>query len=402
MPTLIARAFLTDDTTMTCNTIQPIPLRLLACAMVLFLCLLASSSAIAATYTFTSLYNNAGPIFAGSGPPSLNDFGVVAFQAYNGSNRVIVKGNGGPMTTIASEGATYSEFSRYPAIGNSGAVMFKAIRTGGLPGIFRGTGGPATNISDPYTGNFTTDLGIPAINSSDQILFMANDGGVKLFVGNGVTTTFVASGGVSASSDINDAGTVGFMTTSLVRRWNSGVTTTVASVNSPYSDFSGSPGINAAGDIVYSGFLSGGSQTAISVYRASTNSNSIVASPATGFTSVGLENAITDAGDPVFRGTSASGTGIYVGANAANGPVIYLGMSLFGSTLSSYEFYRHGANGPGQLAFYYSLTNGGSGIALASPVPEPATILLAVAFVPLFFACRSSRWQRSSRSRAAV
>jgi hypothetical protein len=53
--------------------------------------------------------------------------------------------------------------------------MFKASRTGGS-GIFTGNGiTPVTKINGQLTGNFTTDLGVPTLNDSGYVAFVAYD-----------------------------------------------------------------------------------------------------------------------------------------------------------------------------------------------------------------------------------
>jgi hypothetical protein len=327
----------------------------------------------AANYTYKILYgqNSSAPL-NGFTAPSLNDSGVVVFKGTIGSSAAIFRGDGGPVTTIATVGSTYTDLSPYPGINNSGTVVFSAKPTSGSAAIFTSSGpGQATKINGSLTGNFVTDLGVPAINDGGQVVFNAfdNTNQLNVYVGNGGQPLQVGSQ-PSASSDINNAGAVVYSTSFTTLRASSGVTTTIASNAAPFTSYNGAPAINSSGTIVFGGF--NGSIVEVGKYDGS--SSTIIVSPQNGFSSGGLEPGINDRGDILFRGTSAFGNGIYIGLDAAQGPVISQGMSLFGSTISEYGFFRHGFNNSGQLAFAYFLTNGQSGIALATPVPEPMSI----------------------------
>src|SRR5262249_28795943 len=104
------------------------------------------------------------------------------------------------------------------------------------------------------------------------------------------------------------------------------------------------------------------------------------AGPLTGFTigSIGIS------GDTVaFKGIHGSGSGIYVGNGAALTTVIETGDVLFGQPVTNLLFAEPDTHfgfdpyGSGNLAFRYTLANGVSGVAMASPVPEPSTFALA-------------------------
>ena len=83
-------------------------------------------------------------------------------------------------------------------------------------------------------------------------------------------------------------------------------------------------------------------------------------------------------GDTVaFSGNygNGSGEGIFTGNGGPLTTVIKTGDSLFDSTVASLSFTRFGLDpdGSGNLAFSYSLADGRSGIAMATPVIEPGT-----------------------------
>ena len=60
----------------------------------------------------------------------------------------------------------------------------------------------------------------------------------------------------------------------------------------------------------------------------------------------------------------------------ATNEVIGSGDALFGSTITALQFSPTSLNDPGQVAFYYELANGTTGIAVANPVPEPGSASL--------------------------
>jgi hypothetical protein len=82
---------------------------------------------------------------------------------------------------------------------------------------------------------------------------------------------------------------------------------------------------------------------------------------------------INAAGQTAFRAAlDGGGEGIFFGADPATDKVIAAGDVLFGSTVAGIENLG-GLNDAGQLVFEYTLANGISGVALATPVPEPTT-----------------------------
>ena len=66
------------------------------------------------------------------------------------------------------------------------------------------------------------------------------------------------------------------------------------------------------------------------------------------------------------------GIGIYTGAGFTTSEVIAAGESLFGSTITGFSISPTSLNDAGQVAFSYRLANGTTGIAVATPVPEPS------------------------------
>ena len=83
--------------------------------------------------------------------------------------------------------------------------------------------------------------------------------------------------------------------------------------------------------------------------------------------------ALLDAGDDE--------RGIFTGADPLADKVIRVGDPLFGSTISELFSLNESLNDSGQIAFFYSLSDGRFGIARADPlvIPEPGTLPLFIA-----------------------
>ena len=95
-----------------------------------------------------------------------------------------------------------------------------------------------------------------------------------------------------------------------------------------------------------------------------------------------LQPSINVSGMVAFTaGLDAGGGGLFIGDGTATNEVIGTGDSLFGSTLTGLSISPTGFNDAGQVAFHFQLANGTTGIAIATPVPEPSSsLLLMLAF----------------------
>ena len=65
-----------------------------------------------------------------------------------------------------------------------------------------------------------------------------------------------------------------------------------------------------------------------------------------------------------------------IGDGTLTNKVIGAGDPLFGSIVMGAGVSPHSFNDAGQVAFFYQLANGTTGIAVATPVPEPSAFLL--------------------------
>ena len=276
-------------------------------------------------------------------PHGLNDAGTIAFQGGLEDGRIGV-------FTVAPSGALTTVFSgfgpavgvpenppvqRYPVIGyktdidGAGAAVFWTRDADGVTSIRKGAGGAITTVVD--TRGDLKFLGQPAMNQSGTVSFFGSPDGeeVGVYVADaaGVRRVWGAPEGrrfdaSSTATDINDLGAIAIEGGGIVAP--DGTFTTIGGEGQP-----GSPAINNAGAIAfYSGF-----------------------------------------------GEYPNNTyGVYTGSNPVADKVIAKGDPLFGATATGMSVFGGGMNDRGEIVFKYSVSGGRYGIAVARPVPEPASL----------------------------
>jgi hypothetical protein len=351
--------------------------------------------AAAATYQFASKYATSIPpsqsdwFFSGEAP-AINNFGLVAFSAALKDHGVqgpfgIYRGNGGPADLLASQPFILSPFT----MNNAGTVAYKGV-VGGQLGIYKTNGGVPQTVAtaqDFSDLNYNSTLGIMApvqINDAGAVLF---DG--LPIVGPQQHTAYVMTGGppipVMASElgqAINNLGIVALSDYSQILGVPPIGPTTVMATNPPGYYGIGYPEINDAGDVLASAFDGNAVHLFYFQHGAPTPPIDL------GYIGIGSFD-INNTGGIAFE----DATGIYTGPNAVNDHVISLGDSLFGATATRLVFGTDGLNDLGQIAFYYELNTGVHGIAIATPVPEPGSFILALgAMAALGATIRRSRF----------
>jgi hypothetical protein len=75
---------------------------------------------------------------------------------------------------------------------------------------------------------------------------------------------------------------------------------------------------------------------------------------------------------PVTAGTS----GIFIGPDPVSDKVVMVGDMLDGASVVQLQFARNGLNNRGQIAFQGRLSDGTYGVWVATPVPEPSSLVL--------------------------
>jgi len=211
-----------------------------------------------------------------------------------------------------------------------------------------GSGGPITTIADS-SGPFASITLFPSLNDSGTVAF-----GASL-----------------------DAGGEGIFTSS------GGLITTIADSSGPFDSlvphlFPEVPfiSLNDAGTVAFTASLDAGGD---GIFTSSDGLITTIADSSGPFAAFFAETLINDSGMVVFFGSlDSGGFGIFTGPDPVADEVIRLGDRLFGSTSTRLIMAPDGLNNSGQIAFFYFLDDGLSGIALANPraVPEPGTLAL--------------------------
>jgi hypothetical protein len=285
--------------------------------------------------------------------------GNVSFVANTNSLTAVLRGSGGSLTKIAAEGdmspnGTISFLPGDTMASISGtSVAFKAdTATNTNSGIFIGSGGPLSTIRPPVN---TSHVG-PTLsgNRAAFVEFPRGLGGSPaIYTSDGGALTTIAKAG-----DSSPAGPIGLVSFFGPPEISGDVVAFHASV----------PG----GRAILTG--NGGPLTAI-VKEGD-------AAPGGGvFTSLGELRVANNGQQVAFAGGAGEGdsgtTAMFVSNNGVLSKVIQSGDSLFGATAFVGNVAALDRSGSGRVAFGYFHPGGISGIAIATPVPEPATASLA-------------------------
>ncbi len=386
---------------------RPVPLRL---SLFVFVTLLTAAPATAATYTFTKIVESQSrdPIYSS---PAVNNSGAVAYRRrLAGSPDEIHLSQGGVTTKIADSAGPLSLFGSLD-LNDAGTVVFFANLDAGGRGIFTGNGGPLATIittddESPLGGAFT-GLHSPSINASGAVSFMGQVGarrGIFKFDNGAVATVVDDSGPLKdfgfSASPINDDGLVAFSAAFddrpliqgvFTSSGNGGFTTigesrfgmTASSLNNAGAlafHVEGSVSVDPHGDSIFVG--NGGPTQTIA---GSELNRYFVDHPA-------INNAGLVAYAIIIDASGVLPSGIYTGPDATK--VIQHGDPLFGSfvdaalgSINHLGISSSSLNDAGQIAFTYFLANGRTGVALATPVPEPCALAIVGWLV---LACRAS------------
>jgi hypothetical protein len=276
----------------------------------------------------------------------LNDAGTQVFGAdLRTGGQAIFTGDGGPLSRITNTGpeSPFSDFfGSSGSLTNEGTVAFRAALKSGGSGIFTERAGELPGILYVTGGRFANFLSQTVQRNGNVVAFVAtlSAGGDGVFLGNGLTTTTIATTGDTynafAGGVANDAGMVAFLA-NLTAGGQAIVTgdgthlTTIVDTTSRYSNFVSSPAINNDGQVVFAANL------------------------------------------------AAGGTGLFSEQDGIVDKIIATGDALFGSTVTGFgpDPFVGGAgfNNPGQLAFRANLADGRTVLVRADPLP--VTISLA-------------------------
>ncbi len=376
------------------------------CALLVATSLALVSPGAAATYRFTKIADASGYISRNFHYAAINSSGAVAFtESANGIIKIVNLADGGRIVALDHQNAPpgFGWMSDYVSINDSGSVAY-AKSTGPAqwpnpaPGaIFVRNGEQLITVAENSSGPFSGIDDRPSINNSGLVSFRGTlrDGqnGIFRYDGGSIATiiesadTFTRFG----HTFIDDEGTVAFRALFATERGfysgDGGMVAPIATIShgirglirDHYS-------INAHGVVA---FVLENASYDVGIYIAKDGVLTPIAHTSGPFSWFGSSEeglgyntspAINSRGGVAFlAGLHRGAIGIYSGGDPVAQKVIETGDQLFGSVVETLNF--HGAlNDRGQVAFTYSLANDIEGLAVATPVPEPATgVLMTVA-----------------------
>ncbi len=342
----------------------------------------AAATASAASYQTLSLYERTLPPVPIPGTswfnefyvdPAINNAGVVVF----GAHQLTIDGPPVDGLFIGNGGAPANLIATNLSVASNGLVLNNvqqvAFRGGasGVGGVVKVSGGVAISVSQAIPLNSLGDF--VQINDAGNVVFDAIPD-----TGPAVRTAYVSGGGpifpvapAEYGESINNLGVVAVSTGLEIQAIPPvGPTTLLASTGGPIYGL-GYQRLNDAGDLLTGALLNDYSTQALYSIHNGTPTLVVPTLP--------FSYAINNSGGIAFRTTLDGVDGIYTGGNSAADRVIGVGDPLFGAVVNGLGFANDGLNDLGQIAFFYHLTDGRTGIATATPVPEPSTFVLAIA-----------------------
>lgn len=341
---------------------------------------LCAVAARAASYTFTNIVDTSGS-FDYFEDVAVNNLGTVAFsarvrgQTWGG----VYTGDGGSLTTIADTNSF--PVALKPAINDQGTVVFR-----GAPGfsLYAGSGGAVTPVLMTNDTISWISYSHPINNSSvvATIVGFTDGRSSVVTVQNGqLTVVYDNSRGFTnfAEAGISDSGLLAINAQN-TNGWglytgNGGPLTTIAPSGGTFSQFALSDtSVNNAGIVAFLAYDGSGGQFFDHVCIGDGGPVTTLADVSGSFYGFNTPS-VNELGEVVFSaGLRTGGNGIYRWAGGPLDQVLVPGDALFGGVVSGAG--PAVVNDLGQIAFLYALADGASGVALATPIPEPATFTL--------------------------
>ena len=289
----------------------------------------------------------------------INSSGTVSLSATPNGNRGVYTGNGGPLVQAVGQSDAVDSVQASPSINDHGDVAFRAFTRDNWDYIYVGRAGPGiVRRIDPGAGVLLSEgSSLPQINNAGAVAFRAE---FHRHTGRHGFSVFV-SGADGTTHEV------------------------LAADNAIVGHSFGVPSLNEAGVVAAWEQRQEGFTTRKRIVTAGPGGEvDVVVGYEAGFRE--LEHPwINDAGDVVFYGLPpltpsppAVFPGIFTGPDPVADEVISVQDPLFGSRVV--QLWRSPViNNAGQIAFGYRLADDRVGVALASPVPEPAGALAALA-----------------------
>ena len=367
-------------------------------SLVMAAALLAASAAQARVYSFVNLVDSTQQTISTNAQclaPSINNVGDAAFLAGSGATRGIYKSSGGALTLLA--GANFGGAARIfdevgcrgPSINDQGRVAFYAeVQGAAADGIYIAddTGVYTVVDSNGPFARFDGSCCKPYVMLSDngEVAFVARfdaGGPQALYFGNelgvfpmysSANTSFVTyengpaieGGNVAFFAYTADASNDGLFV------GNGGALSKRFDYQGDWCSLSLETNLDNNGRASVAGDIGNPCPGASQIYLTTPTTLTLAATPPV--TSYWFDPpSFTNAGEHVFNGSSGGVNGIYVGGITST-PVIRVGDSLFGSTVTAVQIGRQGANAQGQVVFWYRLASGVTGYARADATPDCA------------------------------
>lgn len=280
-----------------------------------------------------------------SGDPYINRVGEVASRQYVdafNTTELYKTTAGGQVIPLVRNDSDFRTFGSLH-LSSTGTAVFYARKNPVSPGhwgIYTATGAGAPSLVVDNLGIFGNFGNGPTINNSGKVAFT----GYKDVVNN--------------TSEMGlYLGTVG----------GDGAATTVLTADgSPLYNWDANPYINDRGEIAFKAYEDATGEPGIFVVNQDGSNLRPIARAGGGAPYSMFDSPIiNELGTVVFRGFLDTGVrGIYAGPDPVADKIVQEGDALFGSSVSSVAFLR-GLNNRNEVAFYFTLADGRSGIAKA-------------------------------------
>lgn len=314
-----------------------------------------------------------GERFRDFGPfvPSINDAGVVAFQATlaGGESGVFVCDGSGVREVVSSAGGRFAEIVSHPDIGVGGDVCFYATLAGGGRGVFVVRGGVCEQAWDSHGPLGPTMAGghlafRACDDSGSEAVFVVSARGVRKAAE--VGAQFAGFQGLPV---VNSRGEMLFRVDLAAGRHRicidrGGVIEVVAETGDEFASLANFPMLAEDGAAAFCGSLARGGS---GVFVVGGGRREVLVDSSHGFESFrGV--LVNSRGLVVFYGTPVGGTlGIYAGVDPHAGRVLGIGDAWMGSTIREFALNPVSVNEAGQFAVRLLLEDGRGMIVRGDP-----------------------------------
>jgi hypothetical protein len=304
--------------------------------------------------------------------PSINDHGVVAFQAtlksageHGNAGSGVFTGEGGAIAAATDPvHGPFADVCSHPDLNEHGALSFYATLRSGQRGVFLVRGGDVTSLADSFG-----PLG-PTINAAGAVAFRANAKananaeGSAIFAGDPERTIMIAETGPFFTAFhglpvIRRGGSVLFRADRSsggegIYLGDGTQTIAVVETGEVFRTLGSFPSVNDAGVVAFCATLQTGNS---GVFLAADGRIETIVDLSSGFESFrGV--LINNAGPVMFLATPAGGSlGVFTGPHPIRDRLLAIGSPLFDSTIAEFALNPVSVNDAGQLAIRVRLTD---------------------------------------------